>query len=221
MPENDDRPLFTVANLFTVRDPQQASGFEDAFADHVEFMHDQPGFVGHQAARVVSGACSYVNAGWWRSPADFTAVRQSTTFRSHATAFGAMVDVVVIPSGNLRRSVPSGRLFAAEPTVALQLAEVTGDPRRVLASWTALLRTWRQEPDDSPAQARNLGYAVSRVMTHPERLVVLTWWDGSQGVDARLAAATPPGLAVSSTCRGPHLLAALGAGELSTTAASA
>lgn len=171
--------------------------FEDAVFDHVGFMRDQSGFVGHQAAGVVSGGCSYINIGWWRSPADFTVVRQSATFLSHAAAFNAMVDVVVVPAANLRRSVPSSRPFSADQIVALQFAEITGDPRRVLASWTAQYRKRNQEPDDSAIQTRNLGYAVSRVMTDRSKLVVLTWWDGPQELDARLAGVTPPGLVVN------------------------
>ncbi|MBY8886404.1 antibiotic biosynthesis monooxygenase [Streptomyces sp. PTM05] len=164
---------FTVVNVFTLKNPDEAAAFENRFGTHVQWMREREGFQAHQAVRQDDEPATYVNFGWWDKPESFQAVMASDTFQAHAKEFHELVDVVADPSLGVL-SVEGQASAGDAPLVALEFIEAKGDQEEFEAAYAAYAQ----------AAARAAGFAwadLAKSLFTPGKYTAVTRWEDRDG----------------------------------------
>lgn len=74
----------TAITWFTLHSADEEAGFRAAFDEHALVMREKEGFLGHNLLRSGRDPLRFVNAGWWRSPADYLATLRTPEFAADA-----------------------------------------------------------------------------------------------------------------------------------------
>jgi len=181
------RPLFTVINTFTLKEPENAAAFEERFLSHVEWMRARDGFESHQAVRSQEQPGVYVNLGWWGSPENFKEVLGSEVFQEHAKDFHRIVDVEADPSLGVLRLNGRQDSLADGVVLVVETLDATGDAVELEAAYRAYA--------EAAASVDGFGWTdFARSLIRPDHYTAVTAWSGAEA--AAVAGALPQYAAV-------------------------